>query len=64
MEGQAVGCDNLGCQITLGGFVMFGLFGAFNQFRMERIMKKMEDNPEFAGGSWCHLRSVLYPSGV
>ena len=43
------GCDNWGCQIVVLSFLYYGLCGVWNQVKMERVMKLMEENPEFEG---------------
>jgi hypothetical protein len=44
-----MGCDSLACNVTLCVFIFYGVCGVYNQFRMEKVMAKMEADPEFQG---------------
>ena len=58
-SGDSVGCDNWGCQLTLGGFCLFTICGAWNQVTMERLMLRMEEKPELQGNSWYQEKLVM-----
>ena len=49
------GCNSYGCFITLGFWCLFGLFGVYNQLKLNKILNMMMDGMESASGA---LKSV------